>query len=156
LKPGFYFVVASHDPKFGDKQNIISLATVWVTDLSLVTRTRNGQFEGFVLGANSGEPIEGAEVSIWHLDQNGNRVADAGLRSDTNGFFEFSPDPNRSYLFRARYNGRELASPNDLWSYNLNGLPNQPQAQAVFFTDRAIYRPGQSIQFKGICLWVDQ
>lgn len=26
----------------------------------------------------------------------------------------------------------------------------------VFFTDRAIYRPGQAIQYKGICLWVDQ
>ena len=32
----------------------------------------------------------------------------------------------------------------------------RPDAQTVFFTDRAIYRPGQTIQYKGICLWVDQ
>ena len=32
----------------------------------------------------------------------------------------------------------------------------RPAAQTVFFTDRAIYRPGQTIQYKGICLWVDQ
>ena len=34
--------------------------------------------------------------------------------------------------------------------------PPAPAAQTVFFTDRAIYRPGQTIQYKGICLWVDQ
>jgi hypothetical protein len=156
LKPGFYFIVSSYDPKFGEKQNIVSLAPVWVTDLALVTRTRDGKFEGFVLGANSGEPIDGAEISVWHLDQNGNRVADPSLRSDTNGAFGFNPEANRSYLFRARYHGHELASLNDLYSYNQPDSAIQPQAQTIFFTDRAIYRPGQTVQFKGICLWVDQ
>ena len=32
----------------------------------------------------------------------------------------------------------------------------RPEARTIFFTDRAIYRPGQTIQYKGICLWVDQ
>jgi alpha-2-macroglobulin-like protein/alpha-2-macroglobulin family protein/MG2 domain-containing protein len=157
LKPGFYFIVASHDPKFSEKENIVSLVPVWVSDLALVTRTRNGQIEGFVLAANSGEPIEGADVSIWYLDQNGNRVADSGLKTDENGTFALKPSPNRSYLFRARYNGRELASMNDLWSYNYQvESAIRPQAQTIFFTERGLYRPGQTIQFKGICLWVDQ
>ena len=157
LKTGFYFVVASYDPKFGQKENIVSLVPVWVTDLALVTRTRNGQTEGFVLAANSGEPISGAEVSIWHLDQTGNRVPDPGVQTDTNGFFTFQPSPNRGYIFRARFNGRELASANDLWTYAYqNEEAIRPQPQTIFFTDRALYRPGQIIQFKGICLWVDQ
>lgn len=156
LKPGFYFIVASHDPKFGEKQNVVSLVPVWVSDLALVTRTRNGQIEGFVLAANSGEPIAGADISVWHLDQNGDRVADPDLKTDGNGSFAFSPAPNRSYLFRARYNGRELATVNDLWSYNYQSESAiHPQAQTVFFTDRVLYRPGQVVQYKGICLWVD-
>jgi uncharacterized protein YfaS (alpha-2-macroglobulin family) len=32
----------------------------------------------------------------------------------------------------------------------------EPQLQTVFFTDRALYRPGQTIQYKGICLRVSQ
>ena len=157
LKPGFYFIVASHDPKFGENENIVSLVPVWVSDLALVTRTRNGQIEGFVLGANSGEPIAGADVSIWYLDQNGNRVAEPGLKTDGTGTFSLKPAPNRSYLFRARYHERELASMNDLWSYNYQvESAIRPQAQTIFFTDRGLYRPGQTIQFKGICLWVDQ
>lgn len=155
LKPGFYFIASSHDPKFSEKQNIVSLATVWVTDLSLVTRARSGLFEGFVMAANSGEPIEGADLSIWHLDQNGNRVADPGVRTDKNGLFTFKAEPNRSYLIRASYKDRELATAGDLWNYN-NVAEVTPQAQTVFFTDRGLYRPGQRIQFKGICLWVDQ
>ena len=31
-----------------------------------------------------------------------------------------------------------------------------PYEQTVFFTDRSLYRPGQTIQYKGICIRVDQ
>src|SRR5204862_6455015 len=33
---------------------------------------------------------------------------------------------------------------------------HRPSDQTIFFTDRASYRPGQTIQYKGICLHVDQ
>ena len=76
LKPGYYFIAASHDPKFGENDNMVCMTDVWVSDLALVTREREGWIEGFVLEADSGEPVAGAEVSVWHLDNNGNRVAD--------------------------------------------------------------------------------
>jgi uncharacterized protein YfaS (alpha-2-macroglobulin family) len=157
LKPGFYFIAASHDPKFGETDNVVSLTDVWVSGLALVTRTRNNRIEGFVLQADSGEPVNGAEVSVWHLDNQGSRVADPALRTDENGAFSLKPSENRGYLFRARHNGQELATAADIWTYGWqNQQPYQPSAQTVFFTDRAIYRPGQTIQYKGICLWVDQ
>ncbi len=157
LKPGFYFIAASHDPKFGEANNIISLTDVWVSNLALVTRTRTGRIEGFVLEAGSGQPVTGAEVSVWHLDNQGNRIADPTLSTDDNGFFSLPPSQNRGYLFRARHNGQELATAGDLWTYDWQHQEaRRPDAQTVFFTDRAIYRPGQTIQYKGICLWVDQ
>jgi uncharacterized protein YfaS (alpha-2-macroglobulin family) len=158
LKPGFYFIFASHDPGFGAKENQVSMTTVWVSELALVLRTRAGLFEGFVLEANSGEPIAGAEVNAWYLDQNGNRVPSPPLTTDTNGFFSLKPVPQRTYLFRVRHQGRELASAQDLWNYDWRGQrdENWPRQQTVFFTDRAIYRPGQTIQYKGICLQTDQ
>ncbi len=157
LKPGFYFIAASHNPRFGESDNVVSMTPVWVTDLAFVTRTRDGRIEGFVLNAGSGEPITGAEVSVWHLDNQGNRIGDPGLTTDENGFFSLTPPQNRGYLFRVRHQGRELATAGDLWSFDWqNQKPRRPEAQTVFFTDRAIYRPGQTIQYKGICLWVDQ
>ncbi len=155
LKPGFYFIAASHDAKFGESENMVSMTAVWVSDLALVTRMHDGRVEGFVLKANSGEPVTGAEVAVWHLDNQGNRIADPTLATDDNGFFSIKPEQNRGYLLRARHHGQELASAGDLWAYN-NPQESHPTAQTVFFTDRAIYRPGQTIQYKGICLWVDQ
>src|SRR5205823_13050814 len=108
-----------------------------VTDLALVTRQRNGMLEGFVLEANSGEPVSGAEVSAWHLDQSGNRVADPTLTSDTNGFFSVKSSQSWGHLFRARHEGREIATADDLGSYYQGDQGPTPHAATVLFTDRA-------------------
>ena len=151
LKPGFYFIAASHDAQFSEKENVVSLTDVWVSELALVTRTRDQNLEGFVLEAGSGEPVAGAQVNAWYLDQQNRRIQHAPLTTDTNGFFSFKPEPNRGYLIRAQHAGRELATENDL-AVNDFSWRNIPEAgfQTIFFSDRAIYRPGQTIQYKGL------
>jgi hypothetical protein len=157
LAAGFYYILASHDPSFGETENVVSAASVWVSDLAFVTRMRFGFIEGFVLDAASGEPLANAEVSVWHMGQDGTRMADPSLKTDQEGFFAFRGGEPRSYLMRARYQGRELAAAGDVWSYGEQQWPKtRPSAQTIFFTDRVIYRPGQTIQYKGICVWVDQ
>jgi hypothetical protein len=155
LKPGYYFIAASYDESFGEKDNIVSMADVWVSDLALITRSRAGHIEGFVLEANSGEPVAGAEISVWRLDNNGHRVAEPKLATDTNGFFSMKWTENHGYVLRARQNGRELATAQDIWSYNWSQGGDRPYGKTILLTDRAIYRPGQTIQYKGICLWAD-
>jgi hypothetical protein len=159
LKPGFYFLIASHDRNFSDTDNQVTFTDFWVSDLALVVRTHDGSIDGFVLAAGSGEPIAGAEVLAWHLDNNGNRVPSPASITDENGFFALDvKQQNRGYLLRARAKVgdamQELGSMNDLYVYP-QGKPT-PQSQTIFFTDRALYRPGQTIQYKGICLRVDQ
>ncbi len=155
LKPGYYFIAASYDESFGEQDNIVSMADVWVSDLALVTRSRAGRIEGFVLEANSGEPVSAAEISVWRLDNNGHRLAEPKLATDTNGFFSMKWVENHGYVLRARENGRELATAQDIWSYNWSEGGDRPYGKTILFTDRAIYRPGQTIQYKGICLWAD-
>src|SRR6266480_3461497 len=154
LKAGFYFLMASHRPDFSEKDNQVSFTDIWVSDLALVLRPRDGHLEGFVLEANSGEPVAGAEVVAWHLDNQGNRIPHSPVAADENGFFEFKANQNQSYLVRVRHHGRELGSQQEYSAYRYE----RPRAhdQTIFFTDRAIYRPGQTIQYKGICLRVDQ
>lgn len=158
LKPGFYFIAASHDPAFGERENLVSVAPVWVSDLALVTRQRTEDIEGFVLEAVSGEPLAGVSVSVWHTDNRGQRVADPTLTTDENGGFTLKKPANGAYLFLARdRRGRELGTPGEVPIYEWLRRPETHASfQTVFFTDRAIYRPGQTIQYKGICLAVDQ
>jgi uncharacterized protein YfaS (alpha-2-macroglobulin family) len=156
LKPGFYAIFASHDPSFGETNNQISLATVWVSDLALVLRTRydSETQTGFVLRANGGEPVAGATLRLWQRDREGWFKPIAPKTTDANGRFEFSAK-DRSVLVLAEHEGHAVASTREVQSYG-HSDPGHDDSQTVFFTDRAIYRPGQTISYKGVSIRYDQ
>lgn len=154
LKPGYYFIIASHDPRFRDNDNEVTFTDVWVSDLALVVRTRDGSVEGLVVDAKSGEPVAGAEVEAWHLDNEGDRIRTAMPNTDENGFFTFKPQQHRSHLVRVKHDGQEVSSAREYSAYHYDRA--RPDSQTIFFTDRAIYRPGQTIQYKGICMSINQ
>jgi len=158
LEKGFYFIIASHDPSFKESGNNISVARIWVSDLALVVRSLNqdGLVEGFVLDANSGEPLADAKVTRWEYNSPSNlyRMVDETY-TDKNGIFSFSRDGDWNYsLFVAEYGGQKLATENIYWIYLAQSDP-APSEQTIFFTDRSLYRPGQTIHYKGICIRTD-
>jgi hypothetical protein len=155
LQPGFYFILASRRDDFGEADNEVTAVPVWVSNLALVVRTRAEGWEGFVLRAGSGEPVPGARVEAWFLDRRGVRLAAPARTTEADGTFVFErPGETRAYLFKAMQGGHAVAMADDSWW----GGPRQerrPDERTVFFTDRGLYRPGQLIQYKGICLAAD-
>ena len=153
LKPGFYFVLASHDASFGAKDNMVSVAYVWVSDLALVVRRQSeGGLDGFVLKALTGEPVAEAKVRSWTRDGNSKRITGPETKTDANGMFRFAGD-NRHLLLLAQSGGHSVSGNHEFY-LGRAGKP-EPSAHTVFFTDRSLYRPGQTIQYKGICYRVD-
>jgi len=158
LDKGFYFLISSHDPSFENNNNNVSVAPIYISDLALVMRSihRDGIVEGFVLNAITGEPLVDATITRWTYNHTNRRYWSADqIRSDKNGFFEFSHDDrNESFIVVAEYEGNILASRN---AYNTSSGWNEPEPhkQTVFFTDRSLYRPGQTIHYKGICIRMD-
>jgi len=154
LKPGFYFIVASHVASFSKDNNMVSVAFVWVSDLALVVRSRQyeGALDGFVLKALTGEPVAGARVRSWSRDKNGKSVAGPETKTDDNGMFRFA-GPERQLLLHAQSGEQSVSSDNEFYLGRAN--KPAPSTHTVFFTDRSLYRPGQTIQFKGICHRVD-
>ena len=152
VAPGFYYLISSAQADFSEQNNRMHYTAVWISDLSLVLRLRANQLEGFVLEANSGEPVSGASVSLWL----GNRPENSRERkttTDEHGFFKFSKEPREYYGDVLVRNGKHrvgTTSRNGFWGGQLS--EEREEQQIIFFTDRAIYRPGQSIQFKGIAL----
>jgi len=155
VKPGFYFLIASANRDFSEKDNVLAFGSFWVSELALVMRTEwgNGKVEGFVLNANSGEPVEGAEVQLWVQDNN-LRKGPSG-RTDANGLFSFDARENRSVLAQVTFKNQQLASEN-YYSNQRYTRNRDTLQQTIFFTDRSLYRPGQTIQFKGICISADR
>ena len=156
LPPGYYFLLASYDPRFSAVNNVVSYTEVWVSKLALVVRQDSIYgFEGFVLDAASGEPIEAAEVQEFAWNWNGRVVDSARSKTDRNGHFSVAGAAAGNHLLYATHAGQELATANNLYPYAVNNR-QIPQKQVVFFTDRSLYRPGQTIYYKGIAILVDQ
>ncbi len=157
LKPGFYFLLSSHDPSFGESNNEVSYAQVWVSDLALVMRVRSfeGVTEGFVLNAKTGEPIAGATVRAWARNSKTGRFEPVDpVKSDENGLFRFNRQ-DQSCVFLAEQGDQRLATSHDYMAGRAQREP-APDSRTVFFTDRSLYRPGQTIYYKGICFFADQ
>jgi hypothetical protein len=156
LKPGFYYLLASHDANFSEADNVVSFTDFWVSSLALVLRTRWGdtQMEGFVLDANSGEPIEGAQVQIYARDWNGGLLTGGKGQTDRNGLFSLAAVNQRGNLAYVAFKDQQLASANQFYAY---GQAQQPprNTRTIFFSDRSLYRPGQTIQYKGLVIEVD-
>jgi uncharacterized protein YfaS (alpha-2-macroglobulin family) len=157
LKPGSYFLIASHNEQFNDADNQVTFAEFWVSDLALVIRTRQGEgvIEGFVLNAISGEPLAGATVRAWQRINNNQFSPLDPTKTDKNGLFRFAGDQRNAMVIHAAHGGQALSSINYYYSYRANNQP-RPDERTMFFTDRSLYRPGQTIHYKGICLAVDQ
>jgi uncharacterized protein YfaS (alpha-2-macroglobulin family) len=157
LKPGFYFLFASARPDFAEDNNQIAYAAFWVSDLALVVRqTSNARgIDGFVLDAKSGEPVAGAKVGGWSQYGDKRTKLDPVI-TDVNGMFRMDPSGDgRNYMLVASLEGERLAMSDNLWVYR-HGESTWPQSQTVFFTDRSLYRPGQTIRYKGICVSYNQ
>ncbi len=157
LKPGFYLILSSWNAGFTDAENSISATDVWVSDLALVIRNQNnaGKVDGFVLTAKGGDPVPNAKVRVWIRNpQNNGFTEGTAVATDANGFFSVAGPNQRGLFLLASHDGHELASANEHYLYT---YPNRyvPRAQTVLFTDRSLYRPGQTIHFKGITLLAD-
>ena len=166
LKPGFYRIFASNKKDFSEGDNNVQHCILWVSDMSLVTRTREDRVEGFIFDAKSGEPLKGARAKLYTTREfyKGQRYVRTSevletVTSDENGFFAFNykrkNDDYRGLMVYAEDGrGSEIFDNNEIYVYEKYSEPSY--TQTVFFTDRAIYRPGQTIQFKGIVINVDR
>ena len=161
VEPGFYWLVAAHHPDFSGEGGAISHTPVWVGDLAIIQRRDHGgsDLQGLVLEARSGEPVVGAKVRTWGLAKPWN---DIGLeeyetvRTDEEGRFRIKEHGgrNRRHVVLAGAPGRQLAIGGSIRIAHRG--ETSPFNRTIFFTDRAIYRPGQTIHFKGIHLSVNQ
>lgn len=151
LKPGHYIVIASADPDFHERDNHVSALSVWVTDLALVLRARSdrGESTGLVVDARTGEPQPDAAVQIYTRNREGHFRAGDTLPVDADGLFSL-PRQNEAFLVFARRGEQAVTMQHELYLREGHDSADDPTSKTVLFTDRAIYRPGQSIQYKGI------
>lgn len=154
---GIYIIVASEtaDIKNSRFQNA---ALVQFSSLTVMSRgDKNGKM--FVVSdAFSGKPVAKATVQLSKYEYNYNdrkrtkhKVTD--LITNEQGECHYVAGHNDQYLVTVVNGNDTLLAGNEYIGqfYDFDNFTNQQQS-ITFYTDRAIYRPGQTVHFKGIVL----
>jgi hypothetical protein len=154
LASGYYLVVASAREDFRKDDNVVAVAGVHVTPLAMVVRgAASGGIEGSVVEAVTGAPVAGVEVTLHVQREDGQGTRETKVRTDAEGHFKSDGTIQRNFVAIAR-RGLERAVARG-WGSGQWSNRREVFTAAVFFTDRALYRPGQTVHFKGILCAAD-
>lgn len=158
LPVGSYILVASATPDFQLAKNIIHATPFQVSAISVAAHdTKNGRWL-FALHRKSGMPLRGATVSYWGNQWNGRKreykytkLRQTKTDKDGKTLIDFS-EVSRVSVF---HHGDSLQLPGYYYSFHKGDGQPETSNHLFFFTDRSLYRPGQTIHFKGILVQQD-
>ncbi len=155
LPLGNYMVVIHTDNNLDTEKEGLATTSFWVTQMTYQTKIIDNKMEVLALCRRVGHPLEGAEIKVKYYDYN------RALRKNvekTVGTFKSNKDGKvivegldnyKSYFISMKSGKDEYNPQNSIYYYKRNEATN-PGYSISFFTDRKLYRPGQTIYFKGI------
>jgi 5-hydroxyisourate hydrolase-like protein (transthyretin family) len=163
---GEYMVILSNRADFSGGENAMAYAFTRVTLISYIHRNMpDGTIEFHVLNRQTGEPLASAKVEVYGSKYNYSKstyepVLVGGYATDPRGYVKvpYVRNDEMSGLFTNFTYHKDFTStvPIDQQSYYYGTMhqykepPRSEYIQTMFFLDRAIYRPGQTIYFKGL------
>lgn len=157
LKLGRYWLVASQRESFDGPTDDIMRHAFTRSDLAAVTRTRysSSDIEGIITDNRDGHPIQDARI-IAQQQIRHNKWQDLPVvATDRDGRFVVRGRDQRQVRYEVVLGDDRLFA-GDSFSFGRRQDQFKVQRSTVLITDRALYRPGQTIHFKGLVVSADQ
>ena len=159
LEKGFYAIFLHSKPNFTVNKNYLAYADLFVSDISLTYNEDYYENSGYyVFDRNTGKPIVNAKVDAYINEYSYikrkyvyNKITTEF--TDKNGFVALTKTNKDDYYdlrIDASKDGNFVSE--NTYNYDYYDYEDEVETVINFFTDRAIYRPGQQINFKGICI----
>ncbi len=154
LEQGTYLIVATRSKDLS-QENIFSYGQTQVTNVSLIENKTPEKLIYQVVDRNNGMPISNAKI---HLKSNNNRSygkkIDKTITTDASGQASLTVN---TYYYDVSITVTYQNDTARFDGYYLNQSHNRHQDietrhTSFLFTDRSIYRPGQTVYFKGIMM----
>ncbi|WP_435414702.1 MG2 domain-containing protein [Polaribacter aestuariivivens] len=153
---GMYLIMASETAELNE-DSIYGTTAFQATNLTLIANTFNNKYNYQVVNRNNGKPYKNAEILLTNQHSKRGKSIRKTLKTDKNGFASF-----RNYNTYHSVNIK-VTSKNDEASFGKRYLYKQERntynntdevitIKPFIFTDRSIYRPGQTVYFKTIVL----
>ena len=169
LPPGYYALVISTDSSWSGQHGSRSIGLFAVSSIAYINQGANY----YVLNRETGHPLAGASIQVWDrvYTRDGTHLKKAeSYTADGEGHFVLGAQPNNpggaqlldisipgdrldpidGNVYARFYSADTARAVTDERTYE------EAQAHTYLFTDRRIYRPGQTVYFKGITLTKDR
>lgn len=155
---GNYYIIFSHRSDFSTSNNILTANSICVSDLAYFVNKNenNGIMNIYVVDRNNGAPIKDASVELfreeWRNNQN-ETILFKTNKTDMDGKISIKATANESFNFSfiILKNQDKLCENQQEYVYiDENNNQENKSEQVQLYLDREIYRPGQTIYFKGI------
>ncbi len=158
---GYWVLLCGPTKDFADPKLVFAFTPFWSTQISYISkRNDDGSFAYFLLDRETGSPLKNVTAEAWekNYDYRERKYSNVKLQtftSDELGYLEIPSQENNRHnanrFLKLFYNNDFLVTDN-FYQYPVFKGQEQTALQTMFYTDRAIYRPGQIIYFKGIIL----
>ena len=170
---GQYVFLLSDKKDFSYNTGAVSINFFQNTELSYIQRYTEKDNEFYVLHRKTGLPLENVTVKAYAQIYVGERGYEDKLifssKTDSKGHVEIPFYGKEYYNYYVEFSKDKDILENSNWNpldsyyakhykslYYQNTYYRDPEESTLskifFFTDRAIYRPGQILYFKGLCL----
>jgi hypothetical protein len=162
LEPGFYVLMGAGDPDFKADTAGVTHQEFWATRMGYISlNNEQGGYDLYVLDRASGSALQDVEATLVYREydyqtrsytyRNG-----GNFRSDDSGYFSIPPLSSgkkaNSFFLKFKKGDDQLVTGDRYYHGRGPTGMERTRTKTHLFTDRAIYRPGQTIYFKGIVL----
>ena len=150
LHNGQYFILFSNNTSFTNYDDLV-LSAFQVSNLSLFNLETDKNLNIYIVNRETGAPISNvvAHFSERHYSYKTGkykRTVIGDVFSDKDGFLIAPTSDRNTYIIDLYYDNDTLLSSSLIDYYRRNNYKDITTKTAIF-TDRAIYRPGQTVQF---------
>jgi 5-hydroxyisourate hydrolase-like protein (transthyretin family) len=153
LERGIYFLIATTERGIKSEEKTL-LLSFQVSNLGFITDTKDDKMTVVTVDRKTGKTVEGVTVEVYRREwdykaREYKTTILATPKTDRNGRAEVSNTGDNSFNINLRKGDDNLLSNNYFRLYE-RYKNNSETYRTQLFTDRAIYRPGQTVYFQGI------
>ena len=154
---GYYAIMMADNAAFTNQNGAVAYVYTRVSNIAYLHRRDHENTPIFTfVDRSTGAPIAGVKAEFFTNQYDRKKRTTTALKlgeATSNQEGLMVPKLNRGAYFNVKFSkGKDLLDFNDGYTYSINKPKLRKQIQTHFFLDRAIYRPGQTVYFKGILL----
>mgnify|MGYP000574936602 CR=1 FL=1 len=156
FESGHYLIITSESEVLKENE-IFGSASFQATNLTLIENSFNNKYNYQIVDRNTGKPIKNALVHLKNDKRYSGASINKKITTDKKGFVSFT---SNEYYQNVKITVKKTTDSATFGNYylhenyrtNKREVDDEITIKPFIFTDRSIYRPGQTVYFKAIVL----